>query len=101
MSSDAELLRRYVEERSESAFAQLVNEHLNLVYSAALRETTGDRGWRRTFRKRFSRNWRTNLKGFWGIHHWRDGSILPYAMYPPTCGVRINAAGAGRRRSTV
>ena len=44
MSSDAELLRLYVEERSESAFAQLVNEHLNLVYSAAMRETNGDRG---------------------------------------------------------
>src|SRR5258708_23316989 len=42
MNNDTELLRRYAEERSESAFAQLVNEHLNLVYSAALRETHGD-----------------------------------------------------------
>ena len=38
MSSDTELLRRYVEERSEAAFTELVQEHLNLVYSAALRE---------------------------------------------------------------
>ena len=43
MSNDAELLRRYVEERSESAFTELVREHLNLVYSAALRQTSGDR----------------------------------------------------------
>jgi RNA polymerase sigma factor (sigma-70 family) len=42
MSNDTELLRRYVEEHSESAFTELVHEHLNLVYSAALRETNGD-----------------------------------------------------------
>jgi RNA polymerase sigma factor (sigma-70 family) len=42
MSNDTQLLRRYVEERSESPFTELVNEHLNLVYSAALRETNGD-----------------------------------------------------------
>ncbi len=42
MSSDTELLRRYVEERSEAAFAELVQEHLNLVYSAALREMNDD-----------------------------------------------------------
>ena len=44
MSNDTELLRRYVEERSESAFSELVREHLNLVYSSALRETGGDSG---------------------------------------------------------
>jgi RNA polymerase sigma factor (sigma-70 family) len=43
MSSDTDLLRQYVEERSEGAFAQLVSDHINLVYSAALRETNGDR----------------------------------------------------------
>ena len=42
MSNDRELLRQYVEGRSEDAFTQLVREHLNLVYSAALRETNGD-----------------------------------------------------------
>src|ERR1017187_8279948 len=41
-SNDIELLRRYVFERSESAFADLVQQHIGLVYSAALRQTNGD-----------------------------------------------------------
>ena len=42
MSADTELLRRYVEESSEAAFAELVRLHLNLVYFAALRLLGGD-----------------------------------------------------------
>jgi RNA polymerase sigma factor (sigma-70 family) len=42
MSNDAELLGWYVRERSEPAFTELVNRHVNLVFSAALRETAGD-----------------------------------------------------------
>ncbi len=42
MSNDTELLRRFVEESAEGPFTELVREHLNLVYSAALREMNGD-----------------------------------------------------------
>jgi RNA polymerase sigma factor (sigma-70 family) len=39
---DSELLRRYSEERSESAFAEFVERHVGLVYSTALRKAHGD-----------------------------------------------------------
>ena len=42
MTEDAELLRRYVEEKSEEAFAELVQRHLGLVYACALRRVGGD-----------------------------------------------------------
>jgi RNA polymerase sigma factor (sigma-70 family) len=43
MPDDASLLRRYAEERTETAFAELVRRHLDGVYSAALRRLGGDR----------------------------------------------------------
>ena len=36
------LLRRYVAAKSEPAFAELVQQHIDLVYSAALRQLNGD-----------------------------------------------------------
>lgn len=39
---DSALLRRYAEEGSEAAFAELVRRHVDLVYGAALRRTGGD-----------------------------------------------------------
>lgn len=42
MLEDAELLLRYGQDRSEAAFAELVNRHIGLVYSAALRRANGD-----------------------------------------------------------
>jgi RNA polymerase sigma factor (sigma-70 family) len=42
MMDDAVLLRRYAEERSEDAFAELVRRYVNQVYFAALRQVGGD-----------------------------------------------------------
>lgn len=42
MTTDAELLQRHVRDHSEAAFAELVQRHLALVYSTALRQVGGD-----------------------------------------------------------
>jgi RNA polymerase sigma factor (sigma-70 family) len=42
MLEDAELLRRYADEKSEAAFAELVQRHLGLVYAVARRQVAGD-----------------------------------------------------------
>jgi RNA polymerase sigma factor (sigma-70 family) len=42
MSEDGTLLREYVESGSDAAFAHLVQRHLDLVYSTALRSVGGD-----------------------------------------------------------
>ncbi len=42
MPTDTELLRRYADEKSESAFGELVQRQVNLVYSIALRQCGGD-----------------------------------------------------------
>lgn len=41
MSTDAELLQRYVAQRDERAFTELVQRYLGLVFAAALRRTNG------------------------------------------------------------
>ena len=42
MQTDRELLQCYVQERSEKAFTELVQRHVNLVYGAALRQLCGN-----------------------------------------------------------
>jgi RNA polymerase sigma factor (sigma-70 family) len=42
MDDDSALLRQFVENHSDEAFAELVRRYVNLVYSTALRETRGD-----------------------------------------------------------
>lgn len=42
MNDDRELLLRYAHQRDDAAFAELVRRHVDLVYSAALRQVNGD-----------------------------------------------------------
>ncbi|PTX91788.1 TonB family protein [Opitutus sp. ER46] len=42
MTEDAELLRRYAQERTESAFAEFVQRHVDFVYGCAVRRVGGD-----------------------------------------------------------
>jgi DNA-directed RNA polymerase specialized sigma24 family protein len=42
MKSDADLLRSYVNNRSEAAFTELVRRHITFVYSYAARRVGGD-----------------------------------------------------------
>ncbi len=43
MTDDAGLLRKYAESRDESAFSEFVRRNVDFVYSAAFRQTGGDR----------------------------------------------------------
>lgn len=44
MTTDRELLHAYATSGDEAAFAELVNRHISMVYSASLRQTGGDDG---------------------------------------------------------
>lgn len=43
MQDDATLLRQYAETHSDKVFGELVRRHINLVFSAAVRQVGGDR----------------------------------------------------------
>ena len=42
MTDDLTLLRRYVHEKSDEAFAELVRQRIDFVYACALRRVAGD-----------------------------------------------------------
>ena len=42
MATDGELLKRFVQDSAEDSFGELLQRHVYLVYSAALRQVRGD-----------------------------------------------------------
>jgi RNA polymerase sigma factor (sigma-70 family) len=80
VTTDAELLHRYVDDSSEEAFTELVQRHIGLVYSAALRrvghdvhlaEDVAQRVFTDLARKAGSLSGRTSLSGWLYVstHH--------------------------------
>jgi RNA polymerase sigma factor (sigma-70 family) len=89
---DSELLQKYIQSGSESAFAELVQSHLDLVYSTALRALNGDEHLAKDVsqsvfidlaRKAASLSRRPTLTGW---------------LYTSTCFAAAKAARAERRR---
>jgi RNA polymerase sigma factor (sigma-70 family) len=80
VNDDSILLRRYVSENSQEAFAELVRRHLDFVFSVAMRETRGDHARAQDVtqevftvlaRKALSLQHRATLAGWLhiGVHH--------------------------------
>jgi RNA polymerase sigma factor (sigma-70 family) len=88
---DRELLRQYVENRSEAAFTELVSRHLSMVYTAALRIVID------------SATAQDVAQGVF-IHLAqkasliRQGDALPGWLYRATCGLAKDAVRGERRR---
>ena len=92
MISDTELLRRYVEGRSEPAFAGLVQRHVGLVYSAALRRTDGEV----TLAEDVTQKVFTHLAG--EASRLQRHTVLSGWLYVATRHAAANAMRAERRR---
>jgi len=92
MVDDAELLRRYAEEKSEAAFAEVVSRHLDLVYSAALRRLGGDAGAATDVTQQVFIALARRAKGL------ARGVVLPAWLYATTRNIAVDFVRAERRR---
>src|SRR5258708_5389795 len=88
---DRELLRQYVEDRSESAFSEIVNRHLNLVHATALRLVGDSHKAEDVAQSVFILLARkaTSI---------REGNALPGWLYRATCGVAKDILRVEHRR---
>jgi RNA polymerase sigma factor (sigma-70 family) len=92
MNDDAELLRRYAEEKSEVAFGELVQRHIDLVYSAAQRRLGGDAHGAADVAQRVFVSLARQASAL--SRH----PVLPAWLYATTRHVAIDHARAERRR---
>lgn len=89
--NDRELLRHYVEERSETAFTELVARHLNLVYATALRLVNDPTSAQDVTQSVFIQLARK-------ARFIREGNALPGWLYRATSGIAKNHIRSERRR---
>ena len=92
MTDDAQLLRRYMEERAEPAFGELVTRHIDLVYSAALRVVGGDRHLAQDVTQTVFADLARKAGSL------RRGAVLAGWLYRHTCFTAAKAVRAERRR---
>jgi len=89
---DTELLRRYVADRSQAAFTELVTRHLDLVYSAAFRRTDGDAALAEDIAQQVFTTLARNAAAL------RGHTLLPGWLYVATRHAAASALRAERRR---
>lgn len=92
MNDDSTLLRRYAEDGSEAAFAELVGRHVNLVYGAALRRTGGDAHWAADVSQRVFTALARDARRL--SRH----SVLPAWLHTATRNAALNLVISERRR---
>jgi RNA polymerase sigma factor (sigma-70 family) len=92
MMDDTELLRRYVTDRSQEAFTELVTRHLDLVYSAAFRRTDGDAALAEDIAQQVFTTLARNAAAL------RGHTLLPGWLYVATRHAAASALRAERRR---
>jgi RNA polymerase sigma factor (sigma-70 family) len=88
---DHELLRDYVERQSETAFAELVSRHLNLVYATALRLVGDSQAAQDVAQTVFI----LLARQAWKV---RDGKALPAWLYRAACRTALNDIRHEQRR---
>src|SRR5688572_11005876 len=95
---DASLLRRYAHEHSEAAFAQLVRRRIDLVFSAALRRSGGNRHQAEEVVQAVFTRLAQNAAQLADIPRSARGCMSPRATPPRTFRCRNSGGCAGNRQ---
>jgi RNA polymerase sigma factor (sigma-70 family) len=91
MTADSQLLGRYLREKSQEAFAELVRRHLDLVYSAALRQVRSPQ-----LAEEISQSVFTDLAR--DAHKLKPDTVLTAWLYQVACRTAIDVVRRESRR---
>ena len=94
---DQTLLRQYVRHRSETAFGVLVERHVKMVYSTALRRVR-DPHLAQDVARVSSSSWLANPGPSATLGPWRDGFTGPPAIPQVTSCAQKAAAGSAKTK---